>query len=339
MSLKFINAEKHINDSLVFPSFDLSLQQGKVIAIHSSVNIREQLIDLLLGNSTLSNGDIRIGEDEISKRQQSLGFLFLTNDLYERLSIEELLTFNKRLYGSSESVEKIIKTVQLESKRKARVKLLSHSEKKRVQFACLLIQNPDVFILEEADQNLDTESKRIFLSILHQLRSTEKSVLLLTGNMESAVTFADQIYRLDDKGLHALQLENDSQEESLDNPAGLELVQPVRFEKIPTKVNEKIILFDPPEIDYIESNDGQTYLHIKGESFPTVFTLNELEERLLPFGFFRCHRSYIVNLQKVREVITWTRNSFSLVLDDAKKSKVPLSKTKMVDLKGMLGLK
>ena len=110
-------------------------------------------------------------------------------------------------------------------------------------------------------------------------------------------------------------------------------IQPVRFEKIPTKVNEKIVLFDPPEIDYIESNDGQSSLHINGEEFPTMFTMNELEERLQHFGFFRCHRSYIVNLQKVREVITWTRNSYSLILDDEKKSNIPLSKTKMAELK------
>lgn len=158
--------------------------------------------------------------------------------------------------------------------------------------------------------------------------------------MESAITAADEIYRLDEKGLHPIQLENESAKDGADEkPKSINLVQPVRFEKIPTKVNEKIVLFNPPEIDYIESNDGQTLLHIKGESFPTVFTLNELEERLLPFGFFRCHRSYIVNLQKVREVITWTRNSFSLILDDREKSAVPLSKSRMTDLKEMLGLK
>lgn len=77
----------------------------------------------------------------------------------------------------------------------------------------------------------------------------------------------------------------------------------------------------------------------KGEAFPTTFTLQELEERLIYYGFFRCHRSYIVNLQKVREVITWTRNSFNLILDDDPKSSIPLSKAKMSQLKEMLGLK
>lgn len=337
-----MNAEKHINDTLVFPAFNLSLNPGNITAIHSSVNVREQVIELLLGKSTLSNGYIQIGGNEISKAKREIGFFFLDDCLYERLSIEENLTFYKRIYNSSEPVSNFIKQVRLESKRKVKVNLLTHSEKKRVQFACLLIQNPNIYILEEADQNLDIESKQIFLSLLHQLRNLEKSVLILTGNMESAIHAADEIYRLDEKGLHSIQMGtelNNERETSDEELKAINLVQPVRFEKIPTKVNEKIVLFDPPEIDYVESNNGHTLLHIKGESFPTVFTLNELEERLLPFGFFRCHRSYIVNLQKVREVITWTRNSFSLILDDREKSAVPLSKSRMVDLKEMLGLK
>ncbi|MBE1555218.1 LytTR family transcriptional regulator DNA-binding domain-containing protein [Sporosarcina limicola] len=339
MPLQFINAEKRINDTLLFPSFDLSVQAGNVVAIHSSVNVREQLLDLLLGKTLLSNGEIRIAGSNIISNRRDIGFLFLDGGLYDRLTVEETLTFFKRLHSSSDRIEDIIRTVQLESKRKVKTSRLSYSEKKRVQFACLLLQNPAVYLFEEPDQNLDIESKRIFITLLHQLRSAEKSVLILTGNMESAVTAADEIYRLDENGLHTIQI--GISEESLDEDTSeiTDSIQPVRFEKIPTKVNEKIVLFDPPEIDYIESNDGQSFLHIKGESFPSVFTLNELEERLLPFGFFRCHRSYIVNLQKVREVITWTRNSFSLVLDDAEKSTIPLSKTKMADLKVMLGLK
>ena len=184
------------------------------------------------------------------------------------------------------------------------------------------------------------ESKRIFLTVLQKLKQDGRSAFILTGNMESAVTAADEIFRLDENGLHAVHTEavEDPDGDIENSSISTESILPVRFEKIPTKVNEKIVLFDPPEIDYIESNEGQSFLHIKGESFPSVSTLNELEARLLPFGFFRCHRSYIVNLQKVREVITWTRNSYSLVLDDAEKSTIPLSKTKMVELKELLGL-
>lgn len=338
MSLHFINAEKRIHDSVVFPSFDLSVDAGKVVAIHTSVNVREQLIELLLEKSKLSNGEIRIGESGISENRSKIGFFFLHDGLYERLSIEEMIRFTKQLYSSNQSIEDAIQTAQLDSKRHVKIKNLSYSERKRVQLALMLIKNPTICIFEEPDQNLDLESKRIFLSILQKLKQERHSAFILTGNLESAVTAADDIFRLDENGLHAVQTATDEDKEIENAPSIAESVLPVRFEKIPTKVNEKIVLFDPPEIDYIESNDGQSFLHTKGESFPSVSTLNELEARLLPFGFFRCHRSYIVNLQKVREVITWTRNSYSLVLDDAEKSTIPLSKTKMVELKEMLGL-
>lgn len=62
-----------------------------------------------------------------------------------------------------------------------------------------------------------------------------------------------------------------------------------------------------------------THIHVREGDFVCTLTLSELEARLTGFGFFRCHRSYLVNLQRVREVITWTRNSFSLILDDERK--------------------
>nr|WP_251125344.1 LytTR family DNA-binding domain-containing protein [Exiguobacterium sp. s43] len=143
------------------------------------------------------------------------------------------------------------------------------------------------------------------------------------------------VYRIDHRHLRLLDVEP---EDAGDSEISSEIIH-VRFEKIPTKVNEKIILLDPPEIDFIESQDGQSILHSQSDQFPSVFTMNELETRLTPYGFFRCHRSYLVNLQRVREVITYTKNSFSLILDDSEKTTIPLSKTKMAELKTMMGLK
>ncbi|MER2010009.1 MAG: LytTR family transcriptional regulator DNA-binding domain-containing protein, partial [Psychrobacillus sp.] len=283
---------------------------------------------------------------------KKIGFFFLHEGCYERLTVVETLKYYQKLFNSSEQIESILQTVQLDAQKNKKLKNLTYSERKRVQLAWLLIQNPDIYIMEEPDQNLDIESKRILFSLLRELRLEKKVILILTGQVESGVACSDNVYRLDEKGLRPVLTKEEDNGEVIDRSEPTtdkitntdevveeKVIQPIRFEKIPTKVNEKIVLFDPPEIDYIESTEGQTYLHIKGESFACSFTLNDLEERLLAFGFFRCHRSYIVNLQKVREVITWTRNSYSLVLDDSEKSSVPLSKTKMADLKGMLGLK
>lgn len=336
MSMKFILAEKQMNDAILFPEFNLTINESEIVSLCTNVNVREQLLFILLGKTNLSKGIVEFDSE------QKLGFYFLREGEYERLTVKESLQFFHRIHQSDQSIEEVLQTVQLEIKKNKRIKELSYSEKKRVQLGHILIQNPAIYIMEEPDQNLDIESKKIFINILKMLSSSQKTILILTGQVESALAYSDQIYRLDEKGLHPIQLEVETQNDSntkTGNEHKDKIVQPIRFEKIPTKVNDKIVLFDPPEIDYIESIEGQTFLHNKGESFPCAFTLNDLEERLLPFGFFRCHRSYIVNLQKVREVITWTRNSYSLVLDDSEKSSIPLSKTKMTDLKGMLGLK
>ena len=340
MSLQFTNVEKRLNDSLVFPAFDLNIENSEVTAIHSGLNVRETLLHMLTRKIPVVNGRITIGKIELLEvNLGEIGFLFLNEGLYERLTVADQLSFYRKLYNTGHSIPSILRKFHLEEKRNVRIKKLSYSEQRRIQFAKLLIQDPEHFIIEEPDQNIDIETQRVLILMLEELRAKGKSVLILTGNMESAVTLADKVYKLDETGLHKIHMEDDVTPHEEIDEVEQEEIQPVRFEKIPTKVNEKIVLFDPPEIDYIESNDGQSALHVNGEEFPTTFTLNELEERLQHFGFFRCHRSYIVNLQKVREVITWTRNSYSLILEDEKKSNIPLSKSKMSELKGMLGLK
>lgn len=343
MVLEFNNVEKRLSDSLVFPAFNLHIAEAEVTAIYSSLNVRTTLLQMLTREIPILNGEILVGNTEISKVNLSeIGFLFLNEGFYERLTVADHLNLYRQLCNVDTPIQSILRKVHLEEKRNVKLRKLSYSEQKRVSLAKLLIQNAELFIIEEPDQNVDLETQRIFILVIESLRDEGKSVLILTSNMESAITMANRVFRLDTNGLEEIQLVEESEQEESTNETIDEIVQeeiqPVRFEKIPTKVNEKIVLFDPPEIDYIESNEG-SHLHIKGESFPTTFTLNELEERLQHFGFFRCHRSYIVNLQKVREVITWTRNSYSLILDDEKKSNIPLSKTKMAELKGMLGLK
>ncbi|WP_047985452.1 LytTR family transcriptional regulator DNA-binding domain-containing protein [Ornithinibacillus californiensis] len=340
------NLEKQDKDVLLFPAFDLEVVEGEVAVIHSNLNIRVALLRMIMGQEPLLNGELTVLGEKVSKDKKlyelGIGISFYEEGYYPRLSVLDQLKFYQQLYDSNQTVKQILNLVQLDSIKNKKIGLLTFSEKRRLHIANVLLQEPTLVIFEEPDLNVDLETKRVILNIFQKLKEEQKAVLVLTSNMENAITMGDNVYRLNDTGIHRVEVQDES-------PVTKEVVQveteekeetiAFNFNKIPTKVNEKIILFDPPEIDYIESNEGISHVYIKGESFPSVFTLNELEERLNPYGFFRCHRSYIVNLQKVREVITWTRNSYSLVLDDTNKSTIPLSKTKMAQLKEMLGLK
>ena len=88
---------------------------------------------------------------------------------------------------------------------------------------------------------------------------------------------------------------------------------------------------------YADAAEGRAYLVTHTARFPTQYNLSELESRLIRSGFFRAHRSYLVNLQHVKEVIPYTRNSFSLKLDDDPGTEIPLSKTAASELRDLLG--
>ena len=91
------------------------------------------------------------------------------------------------------------------------------------------------------------------------------------------------------------------------------------------------------DILYADAESGRATLQTTEGRLPTQFTLAELEERLGRSGFFRAHRGYLVNLQHVKEVIPFTRNSFSLRLDDVDNTEIPLSKSAAAELKDLLG--
>jgi ABC-2 type transport system ATP-binding protein len=107
--------------------------------------------------------------------------------------------------------------------------------------------------------------------------------------------------------------------------------------KVPARLEGKVALIDPTDILYVSAESGRTCLHTVEDRVPTHFTLTELEKRLARSGFFRAHRSHLVNLQRVKAVIPYTRDSFTLVLNDPASTEIPLSKAAARELRELLG--
>ncbi len=303
-----------IEGNVISPRIEMRIDKESIIGIYSDVAKLNYLSKQLTSNPKI----------HIELRD---------NGIYSRLTVLEYINFLNGLYTISRNPEAILTLFELTDKKKIRINNLTDSEIRRLRFVNCLLNDKSIQVIEEPLQNLDENAKRIVINILLSLKKEQKSIILLSNNMEDILFSSDYVYRLDSDGLHSLDVKEE-------NPVAVEKSDssPFRFEKIPTKLNEKIILFNPPEIDYIESVEGQVSVFVGGEAYPSSLTLNELEQKLTPFGFFRCHRSYIVNLQKVREIITWTRNSYSLSLHTSKDTVVPLSKNKLVELKRIIGI-
>ena len=259
-------------------------------------------------------------------------YIHLKDDsLYERLTVKEHVAFFKKLFNSTESVEELLQLINLFDCQNIKIDKLSNSNRQLLHFLKLYLTPASILVIEEPLQNMEDFSKHLICQLFEKM--AQKMILLLSNNLEDLFISCHETSRLDADGLRLLDVVGQDIA-----PNDTAVFSPIKIEKIPTKKNDKIILFNPPEIDYIESVEGEVSIYVAGEAYPCSLTLTELEQRLLPLGFFRCHRSYIVNLQKVREIITWTKNSYSLSIHTTTKTTVPLSKNKLASLKELIGI-
>ncbi len=66
--------------------------------------------------------------------------------------------------------------------------------------------------------------------------------------------------------------------------------------------DERIIVTDTTDIYYVEAHEKLTFVYTRREAYMMSMSISEFCARLPEQSFFRCHRSYFVNLSKIREI-------------------------------------
>ncbi|MBU3176195.1 LytTR family transcriptional regulator DNA-binding domain-containing protein [Clostridium estertheticum] len=337
LKIKALYKEKNNN---VIKNVDIDLNKGSSISIECNNDISDLLVNLILGRDTPAKGEIYIegikNSDYIKNNLVTIGVVLREDVFYERMNIDDYMKFFANLLDSKVDYKKILLKLALLDIGNSKIKSLNYSQKRRLSFARELLKQPNLLIFQEPILNMDRDGAKIIIENIEELSSKGTAVVITSVLFKDAIMVGEKIYRLDDDGF--VKLNNIKEEADKDIRETKNKNQIYKINKISAKLGERILLFDPTEIDYVESEGGVSNLSIRGDKFPCNASLADLAERLKFFGFFRCHRSYLVNLQKVREVITWTRNSYSLSLDDKTKSSIPLSKGRLEELKTILKL-
>jgi DNA-binding LytR/AlgR family response regulator len=101
----------------------------------------------------------------------------------------------------------------------------------------------------------------------------------------------------------------------------------------------KIIPLDKQEIVFVYVRDKDVFIRTKTGEYLATLTMQEIARVLSEPNFLRIHRQYLVNLDKVNEIIPWFHGSYLLQMDDFKSEEIPVSRTKIKDVKTLLGLK
>jgi ABC-2 type transport system ATP-binding protein len=325
------NLQKAINGNLVIDIPALEVNAMEIAALVGPAGSgKRALFDLFTGKTRPTAGTVRLeGIDPFQEKDQLsqvAGFLFSEDAVYSHFSPLANLTFQARLYGlpRSRALEVLIQ-VGLEDQANAKLDKLSSSLLRRLAFGRAILHAPKALLLFEPFDRCDQTTVGLLSNLMRAIAEDGNTVLILADDQENLDRLCDTIYILNQGRITATHHPQDEQASRF-------------LYKIPARLEDKtVVLLNPADILYAYADQGRAFLVTCDNKLPTQFTLAELEERLTRSGFFRAHRGFLVNLQHIKEVIPFTRNSFSLRLDDAGGTEIPLSKSAARELSEMLG--
>ena len=101
----------------------------------------------------------------------------------------------------------------------------------------------------------------------------------------------------------------------------------------------RMILVDQKDICFASIEDGViTVVTSQVEGHSNCRTLEELLESLDGNLFWRAHRSYLVNINRIREVVPWFKSSYQVKMDDKKQTEIPVSRAQTKRLRELFKL-
>jgi two-component system, LytTR family, response regulator LytT len=107
--------------------------------------------------------------------------------------------------------------------------------------------------------------------------------------------------------------------------------------KLLVRAQNRNLIVDAQDMIYATIDDGLiTVVTSQFEGQSNYRTIEELQSNLDPNVFWRVHRSFLVNINKIREVIPWFKSSFQLKMDDKKQTEIPVSRIQTKRLRALL---
>lgn len=139
--------------------------------------------------------------------------------------------------------------------------------------------------------------------------------------------------RLGESVARAKRAIEDKQQEKLPEPAK----PTTQRTKLLVRTNNRNFIIDAQDMIYATIDDGLiTVVTSQMEGQSNYRTIEELQSNLDPSLFWRVHRSYLVNINRIREVIPWFKSSFQLKMDDRRQTEIPVSRIQTKRLRALL---
>lgn len=109
--------------------------------------------------------------------------------------------------------------------------------------------------------------------------------------------------------------------------------------QVAIRAGDRLLLVQAEEIIYASLAD-ESIIIVTGQVAVTANyrTVDELQARLDPEVFWRVHRSHLVNINKIKEIVPWFSRNYILRVKDAKSTEIPVSRSQTKRLREYLKL-
>lgn len=201
------------NYNLVLDNVSLEIEKGEFVSLMGeSGSGKSTLLYLIGGLDKPTSGKIFINDKDINTlkekemaklRRKGIGFVFQFYNLVQNLTVEENIMLPVVMDGKKEKdykdrLEKILKVIGLEDKRKALPNQLSGGQQQRVSIARAIILSPDVILADEPIGNLDSKSGEEVMRLFKTINKEENITILQVTHSEESAKYGDRIIRLKD---------------------------------------------------------------------------------------------------------------------------------------------
>ena len=199
--------EKRFGDFVAVDGIDFAVHQGESFGFLGPNGAGKTSTMRMIGAvSPVSGGSLEVlGLDpmvEGPRLRSRLGVVPQENNLDEELTVYDNLMMYGRYFDLGratikERIDELLHFVQLEDKRNAKINALSGGMKRRVTIARGLINDPDLFILDEPTTGLDPQARHVLWDRLYRLKQQGVTLLITTHYMDEAEQLCDRLVVMD----------------------------------------------------------------------------------------------------------------------------------------------
>ena len=177
---------------------DLCVDKGEVFALLGPNGAgKSTTVEILEGHREATSGSVSVLGYDPSTRDRTyrerIGIVLQETAVEDSLTVVEAINVYGRMYPNQRPTGELIEIVGLEEKRDARIKTLSGGQRRRLELALGIVGDPDLIFMDEPTTGFDPSARRQAWTIVQNLTSLGKTVLLTTHYMDEAQILADRV--------------------------------------------------------------------------------------------------------------------------------------------------